>query len=392
MPYEFKLPDIGEGVVEGEIIRWLIQVGDYLEEDQPMVEVMTDKVTVEIPSPVKGKVLETIGSEGEIVDVGATLVVIDAAGGPGRAASASGVAEDAVRTRFERVPVGSPKQAKNLATPAVRRFAQEMGLELARVQGSGAGGRITRQDVERAMGQNPDSPRGNEGVADSIPYRGIRRKIGDHLIAAKRFAPHYTYVDEVDATSLVEVRSEFRRQHDRRDITYLPFIIKACVAGLKKHPILNSTLDEGKKLIRFQPSLNIGVATATREGLVVPVVKKADKKSVLEISKLIRSLAQLAREGTLRAEDLREGTFTITSLGALGGILATPIINYPEVAILAVHKIEERPVVRDGEVVIRSIMNLSLSLDHRVVDGVVGAAFLGDIISYLENPGLLSIN
>ncbi len=393
MPYEFKLPDIGEGVIEGEIIHWLIQGGDQLEEDQPMVEVMTDKATIEIPSPVKGEVLETIGSEGDIIAVGATLVVIAAeGGGPGHASSASGVEAEEVRTRIEQVPVRGQKQGKNLATPAVRRFAREMGVDLAGFHGTGTEGRITRQDVECAMGQKPNSPGECGGAADSIPYRGVRKKIGDHLLAAKRFAPHYTYVEEVDATFLVHLRSEFRRHHDGHDIHYLPFIIKACAAGLKKHPLLNSTLDEEKKLIRFQRSLNIGVATATREGLVVPVVKKADKKNVLEISKVIRSLAQQAREGTIRVEDLRDGTFTITSLGSLGGVLATPIINYPEVAILAVHKIEERPVVRDGEVVVRHMMNLSLSLDHRVVDGIVGAAFLGDVISYLENPGLLSIN
>ena len=396
MPYEFKLPDIGEGVVEGEIIRWMIQVGDHVEEDQPMIEVMTDKATVEIPSPVEGEVLETVGREGDLVAVGATLVVIDAAGGPAPLPDSPGdVPEGRTAhggTRGDQVQVRSQRQEKNLATPAVRRFAREMGVKLAGFQGTGTGGRITRRDVERAMGQTAGNLAGSNTTADAIPYRGIRKKIGDHLVAAKRFAPHYTYVEEVDATSLVQLRSEFKRQHEGQDLNYLPFIIKACVAGLKKHPLLNSTLDEERKVIEFQRSFNIGVATATPDGLIVPVVKNADGKSVLEISSEIRSLARLAQDGQIKLEDLRDGTFTITSLGALGGILATPIINYPEVAILGVHKIEERPVVREGEVVVRHMMNLSLSLDHRVVDGFLGATFLRDVISHLENPGLLSVN
>ena len=382
MPYEFKLPDIGEGVVEGEIVRWLIRPGDHLEEDQPMVEVMTDKVTVEIPSPVSGEVLKTVGGEGALIAVGATLVVIDSPEGPERRLPTAG-------SMVQQAPLRSQKQARNLATPAVRRLSREMGVDLSGVQGTGSGGRITRQDVERAHSQPSEVASQAEGAPDSIPYRGVRKKIGDHLVAAKRFAPHYTYVEEVDATPLVELRSEFRRNHEDQDLTYLPFFIKACVSGLKKHAILNSTLDEEKKLILLKRSYNIGIAIATPEGLIVPVIKKADDKSLLDISAEIQSLAEQARSGRIQLEDLRDGTFTITSLGALGGVLATPIINYPEVAILGVHKIMERPVVRKGEVVIRHMMNLSLSLDHRVVDGFVGAEFLRDVISHLENPGLL---
>ena len=393
MPYEFKLPDIGEGVVEGEIVRWLIRPGDHLEEDQPMVEVMTDKATVEIPSPVSGEVLKTVGGEGALIAVGATLLVIDAPEGPKQATASSEKQPErtppAASSMGQQAPLRSQKQAKNLATPAVRRLSREMGVDLSGVQGTGAGGRITRQDVERAHSQPPEVSSQAEGSRDSIPYRGVRKKIGDHLVAAKRFAPHYTYVEEVDATPLVELRSEFKRHNDGQDLTYLPFFIKACVSGLKKYPILNSSLDEENKLIQLKRFYNIGVAIATPEGLIVPVIKKADDKSVLDISAEIQSLAEQARSGRIQLEDLRDGTFTITSLGALGGVLATPIINYPEVAILGVHKIRERPVVRKGEVVIRHMMNLSLSLDHRVVDGFVGAEFLRDVISQLENPGLL---
>ena len=393
MPYEFKLPDIGEGVVEGEIVRWLIRPGDHLEEDQPMVEVMTDKVTVEIPSPVSGEVLKTVGGEGALIAVGATLVVIDTPEGPEQATAPSERRSErtlpTAGSMVQQAPLRSQKQARNLATPAVRRLSREMGVDLSGVQGTGSGGRITRQDVERAHSQPSEVASQAEGAPDSIPYRGVRKTIGDHLVAAKRFAPHYTYVEEVDATPLVELRSEFRRNHEGQDLTYLPFFIKACVSGLKQHAILNSTLDEEKKLILLKRSYNIGIAIATPEGLIVPVIKKADDKSLLDISAEIQSLAEQARSGRIQLEDLRDGTFTITSLGALGGVLATPIINYPEVAILGVHKIMERPVVRKGEVVIRHMMNLSLSLDHRVVDGFVGAEFLRDVISHLENPGLL---
>ena len=395
MPYEFKLPDIGEGVVEGEIIRWLIRSGEHVEEDQPMVEVMTDKATVEIPSPVGGEVLKTVGGEGDLVAVGATLVVIDALEGPVQATAPSEQRPQeapAAGSIVQQAPVRRQKQAKSLATPAVRRFAREREVDLSGVRGTGSGGRITRQDVERARRRTPRASSQPEGAHDSIPYRGIRKKIGDHLVAAKRFAPHYTYVEEVDATALVEFRSEFQRYNHGQNLTYLPFIIKACVDGLKKHAILNSTLDEEKKLIQLKRSYNIGVGIATPDGLIVPVIKNAHDKSVLDISAEIRSLAEQARSGRIQLRDLRDGTFTITSLGALGGVLATPIINYPEVAILGVHKIMERPVVREGEVVIRHMMNLSLSLDHRVVDGFVGAEFLRDVISHLENPSLLSID
>ena len=395
MPYEFKLPDIGEGVVEGEIVRWLIQPGDHLEEDQTMVEVMTDKATVEIPSPVSGEVLKTVGGEGALIAVGATLVVIDAPGGPRQATAPSEKRPErtppAAGSMVQQAPLRSQKQAKNLATPAVRRLSRELGVDLSGVQGTGSGGRITRRDVERAHNPPSEVSSQAEGAPDSIPYRGVRKKIGDHLVAAKRFAPHYTYVEEADATPLVELRSEYKQNNDGQDLTYLPFFIKACVSGLKTHAILNSTLDEEKKLIQLKRSYNIGIAIATPEGLIVPVIKKADDKSLLDISAEIQSLAEQARSGRIQLEDLRDGTFTITSLGALGGVLATPIINYPEVAILGVHKIRERPVVRKGEVVIRHMMNLSLSLDHRVVDGFVGAEFLRDVISHLENPGLLSI-
>ncbi len=398
MAFEFKLPDIGEGVVEGEIIRWLISKGDEVKEDQPMVEVMTDKATVEIPSPVEGKVLETIGGEGEVVEVGATLVVIETDGDAPPVESHA--PRDEPTPQPAAVKVAAPAQRKKgkvLATPAVRKMARELSVDLGQVEGTGPGGRITRGDVEAFVHRAADAPAeparverrpaAAEGVKE-IPYRGLRKKIGDHLVASKRFAPHYTYVEEVDATQLVDLRKRYRELHPDQSLTYLPFLVKAVVEGLKKFPLVNATLDEERQVIQLHEEFNIGVATATEEGLIVPVIKQADRKSVAEIGQEIARLAAQTREGRVQLEDLRGGTFTITSLGLLGGVLATPIINYPEVGILGVHKIQPRPVVRDGAVVVREMMNLSLSLDHRVVDGAVGAEFLHAVIPYLENPGL----
>ncbi len=404
MAFEFKLPDIGEGVVEGEIIRWLIQPGDIIKEDQPMVEVMTDKATVEIPSPVEGKVLDTIGAEGEVVEVGSTLVVIETDGEPAAAERQRKPQPPEMPAPASPPAVEKPQERgsrKVLATPAVRKMARELSVDLSRLEGSGRGGRITREDVEKFVHRSAEpSPRSAPAPAagasaapdlETIPYRGLRKKIGDHLVAAKRFAPHYTYVEEVDATQLVQLRTRYRQLNPESQLTYLPFLIKSVVEGLRKYPLLNSTLDEERQVIQLKKSYNIGVAAATAEGLIVPVIKHADRKSILELSQEVTRLSEQSREGRIQLEDLRDGTFTITSLGFLGGVLATPIINYPEVGILGVHKIQQKPVVRDGSIVVRHMMNLSLSLDHRVVDGAVGAEFLHTVISYLENPGLLSV-
>ncbi len=406
MAFEFKLPDIGEGVVEGEIIKWLISPGSVVAEDQPMVEVMTDKATVEIPSPVRGKVLKTIGAEGEVVEVGATMVVIetDEDGKPATPEVANRPAAPVVASGSPPAVSPSPSRSsrKALATPAVRKFAREQNVEISRVSGTGPGGRITREDIEsylRGPAATPTAPAQKRATrrpsplqdVDSIPYRGLRKKIGDHLVASKRFAPHYTYVEEVDATQLVELRKRYQELNPKRRLTYLPFLMKAVVRGLKAYPIVNSTLDEDQQVILLKKRYNIGVAVATDQGLIVPVVKDVDRKGLLQISDEIAELSEQARQGKVKLEDLRDGTFTITSLGFLGGVMATPVINYPEVAILGVHKISPRPVVRDGQIVIREMMNLSASLDHRIVDGAVGARFMHAVIPYIENPGLLAV-
>ncbi len=396
MPYEFRLPDIGEGVVEGEIIRWLVRQGDVVLEDQPMVEIMTDKATVEIPSPVPGKVLETRGEEGETVAVGSTLVVIEAEGSVPSATEEE--PESGVRPsepdESPRTPRHKERPADVLATPALRRAARSRGIELSEVTGTGPGGRITQEDLERyeAKGPAPSAP--NAGVAtavkvETMPYRGLRRRIGDRLTLSHRSAVHYTYIEEMDATQLVELRNRYLEGDESRRLTYLPFILKAVVSGLKEFPLLNATLDEGKSEIKLFKYYNIGIATATSEGLIVPVVRNVDAKRLLPLADEIQTLTESARQGRVSLDNLKGSTFTVTSLGPLGGIAATPVINYPEVAILGIHKISKRPVVRDGEIVIRETMNLSLSLDHRVVDGMVAARFLHHVIRLLETPALL---
>jgi len=400
MAYEFKLPDIGEGVVEGEIVRWLVSTGDAVEEDQPMVEVMTDKATVEIPSPVKGTVTKTVGGEGDIIAVGATLVVIDVGDlgsaeipGQKQAKEADGPADESGKggTPTKKTAAGGGA----LATPAVRNVARKRGIDLSLVTGSGPGGRITKDDLDQfvktdavaaAVGQAEP-----EASIERIPYRGLRRKIGAHLSLSKRSAVHYTYVEEVDVSSLVELRDSLRvRGYDH--LNYLPFVLKAVVAGLKKFPIVNSTLDDEKEEILLKKVYHLGIATATEQGLVVPVIRDVDKKSLLELSSDIERLIAAARDGKSKLEDLKGSTFTVTSLGRMGGLVATPVINYPEVAILGVHRIEKRPVVREGAIVIRDMMNLSLSADHRVVDGYVAAEFIHCMMRFLESPGLLLLS
>jgi pyruvate dehydrogenase E2 component (dihydrolipoamide acetyltransferase) len=397
MTFEFKLPDIGEGVVEGEIVRWLISEGDSIEEDQPMVEVMTDKATVEIPSPVRGTVVGRLGSEGDTVAVGNTLVVLEVTNGSQEPVEKERLDfEESQPTVRQPAP---PRAGTVLATPAVRKLARELGIDLTGVEGTGPGGRITREDLEatgtapqeRASSlQRPQGREESETESETIPYRGLRRKIGAHMVASKRSAVHYTYVEEVDASGLVQLRRNASAMlPEGQQITYLPFIIKAVVEGLKRYPLLNSTLDEEREQIVVKKYYNIGVATATEDGLIVPVLKAADRYSIIALGQEISRLSEAARRGTIALEDLKDSTFTITSLGALGGLMATPVINYPEVAILGVHKISPRPAVVDGVVAVREMMNLSLSLDHRVVDGAIGAQFMNYVIQFLENPALL---
>ena len=404
MAFEFRFPDIGEGIVEGEIVRWLVKEGESIDENQPIVEIMTDKATVEIPSPVKGKIAKRIGKDGEMIEVGATLVVIEeteeGVKPPGHHSAHTPSKETrSGQTRVRSTPRDKSKTAKEpvLATPAVRRLARQMGIDLSEIQGSGRGGKVTPEDLENhqsSMVQSKSAPLQDTpatGKVETLPYRGVRKKMGEHLMISRRKAAHFTYVEEVDATEMVRLRKRFLESDkgQRIRLTYLPFIMKAIVTGLKEYPLLNSSLDEEKEVIRLKHYYNIGIASDTPQGLIVPVVKQVDKKDILQLAQEIAQLSEAASTGKTKLEDLRDGTFTITSLGALGGVLATPIINYPEVAILGIHKISQKPVVQDGQIVIRDMMHLSITSDHRIVDGSMAARFLHHIIPVIEDPNLI---
>ena len=395
MLYEFRLPDIGEGVAEGEVVRWLVKEGDELQEDQPMVEIMTDKATVEIPTPRAGRVAKLMYAEGQICPVGKVLIAIEVADAPGTAAAAPEPARVDVTpsaSTGERAPRNNGVNARDagvLATPATRKLARDAGVDIRDVTGSGPAGRVTSDDV-RAHAESPAPTSAAEGDT-RIPFRGVRRKIAEHMVFSKHTAAHFTYVEEIDCTDLVALRERANAKlaDQGTKLSFLPFIVKATANALVKFPQLNATLDDAAGEIIQRGHRHIGLATATDAGLIVPVVRDADRMSITQLAGEIERLAALTRSGKAAREDLSGSTFTITSLGALGGLLATPIINHPEIAILGVHKIARRPAVRGDSIVIRDLMNLSISVDHRVVDGYDAARFIAEIKATLESPGPL---
>jgi pyruvate dehydrogenase E2 component (dihydrolipoamide acetyltransferase) len=417
--YEFKLPDIGEGVVEGEIVKWLVKEGDVLHPDQPMVEVMTDKATVEIPAPRGGKVIKRMYAEGQTCPVGKVLIAIEESG-EATAEQPAPAAPPEVRPlhAVERVGVSpavspSPPTASAgapslgglqtvLATPATRKLARDLGVDLTTISGTGPAGRITSDDVQaahdaptpitgrRAADAVARAPRTSEGGPDvRVPFRGLRKKIAENMVRSKREAAHFTYVEEVDCTQLVGLREKANGRLTGLKLSYLPFIVKATVDALKKFPQLNATLDDKAGEIVQRREYHIGVASQTADGLIVPVLRNADRHSIVDLAREIERLAAATKAGKATREDLTGSTFTITSLGLLGGVLATPIINYPEVAILGVHKIAKRPAVFEDKIVVRDMMNLSISVDHRLVDGYDAARFVAEVKESLESPGLL---
>jgi pyruvate dehydrogenase E2 component (dihydrolipoamide acetyltransferase) len=399
MIYEFRLPDIGEGVAEGEVVRWLVKEGDLLVEDQPMVEIMTDKATVEIPTPRAGRVVRRAFAEGQICPVGKVLIELETletgpSEGPVPPAKGPAGQSPSGPTRSEVSPPQTGGGADVQATPATRKLARDLGVDLGRVTGTGPGGRITPEDIKAAAaGGGAAQPAAVAAVGDvRVPFRGLRKKIAETLVRSKQTAPHATYVEEVDCTELVALR---KRVNDAAGaggtkLSFLPFIIKATVAALKKYPQVNATLDEAAGEIVQRRSYHLGLATATESGLVVPVVRDADGKSLVELARDVDRLAGLTRSGKAAREELMGSTFTITSLGAWGGVMATAIINPPEVAILGVHRIARRPAVVGDKIEIRELMNLSLSFDHRVIDGYDAARFIGEIKGALEAPGPLA--
>jgi pyruvate dehydrogenase E2 component (dihydrolipoamide acetyltransferase) len=422
MSFDFHLPDLAEGMTEAEIVSWKVQVGDSVAMDQPLVEVMSDKATVEIPSPRAGKMSSLNYKEGDMCAVGAVLFVIDEGGGNGVATGAvaatapAASAPLAVPAPPTSAPVAVPAAAaasvaapgaKVLATPGTRRLARELGIDIRTVAGSGKRGRVTSDDVRAARGGAIASAPAAAAAAPApthapvsipvsggeqrVPFRGMRKRISDNMARSVHTAAHFTYVEEVDVTELVELRSRAKERGAERgvNVTYLPFIMKAVVAALKKWPALNASLDESTQEIVYKHYYHLGIAAQGPNGLMVTVVRDADRRSIFDTAAEVQRLGQAVQDGTATRDELSGSTFTISSLGKLGGVLATPIINFPEVGIMGVHKIEQKPAVRDGEIVARYLMNLSISLDHRLVDGWDGAMFLQEVKTLLEDPTLM---
>lgn len=390
MPFEFKLPDIGEGVAEGEVVAWHVSEGDQLDEDQLMVEVMTDKATVTIASPKAGRVHELRARAGESVKVGDVLVVIELRSASTESAPRVAITASAAGEIREFLPGAAQIAAayKPRATPATRRLARELGVDLREVDPTGPRQRVTKQDVERTRDRSAPRDASDQTRA---PFTGLRRLTAQRMQQAKQTAAHFTFVEECDATRLLETRERLRAEAESQAVTltFLPFIIKAVCRALLRHPILNSSLDTSSQEIVTHRHCHIGVATASERGLFVPVVRSAESLDLIALSRTVSQLTEAVRTGTVQPDDLTGSTFTITSLGKQAGLFAVPILNLPNVGILGVHRIKQRPVVRDGAVAVGHVMLLSLSLDHRIVDGHVGAAFAYDVIAALEEPSLL---
>jgi pyruvate dehydrogenase E2 component (dihydrolipoamide acetyltransferase) len=439
--YEFKLPDIGEGIHEGEIVKWHVKEGDMVEEDQIILEVQNDKAVVEIPSPVKGKVLSIQVSEGTVAIVGDTLVTFDAEGTPPPSAHGHHAPEakaepakeeapkapiDAAKTpaaaNVAPTPATAPARAEGdnkrvLAMPSVRKYARELGVDIAQVQGTGNHGRVTKEDVQRfaeggapaavtateteaiaaATGTNAQAPSTTKQVVagdlveERVPLRGLRKVIAGAMVKSKFTAPHVTVMDEVNVGALVELRNRAKKIAEQQGVklTYLPFIVKALIAALRKFPDLNATFDEEAQEIVLKKYYHIGIATATPDGLIVPVVKHADRKNMFEIAGEISELAAKARERKASSDELRGSTITITNIGSAGGMFFTPVINFPEVAIVGTGRITEKPVVKNGEIVVAPVMTLSISFDHRFIDGETAQLCMNHIKRLLEDPELL---
>jgi pyruvate dehydrogenase E2 component (dihydrolipoamide acetyltransferase) len=441
---EFKLPDIGEGIAEGEIVSWKVKAGQAVKEEDEFVEVMTDKATVTITVPFTGVIAELRCKEGDVVPVGSVIAVIDAGATDSAAAPAAAPAKPAAAptpppasatkaAAPAAVPIPTPKPVppppvpaaavaapaaapakafvpsspgKVLAAPATRRRARELGIDLASIAPTGPRGRVTNDDLAAGTAAPaargaapatggagrfapvsiPPAPAGRS--EERIPFRGLRRKIAEAMTRSKYTATHFTYVDDIDVTELVKIRTEAKKAFADKgvNITYLPFVMKAIVAAMREFPVMNASLDEVTNEFVIKKYFNFGIATDTDSGLIVPVIKDVDRKSIGELAKDLQDLAARTRDGKVTVDDLTGGTFTITNAGNIGGLFATPVINFPEVAILGVHAIKDTPVIRDGACVPGKKMYLSVSIDHRLVDGATGARWMNVVKDHLEQP------
>ncbi len=394
MAFNFVLPDLGEGITEGEIRKWLVKEGDAIEEHQAVLEIETDKAVAEVPSPKKGTVLKITKEEGETIKVGEVLMVIGEEGEKVKeptAAEEKPAAEERPKS-VSVVGVLPEEEEAVLATPAVRAFAKEQGVALEKIKGSGPGGSITREDVLKASKQAPKAE-DQYGAVERTAIRGLRKTIARNLVFAQKTTAFVTETDEADITDLWALREREKKPLQEKGIrlTFMPFFIKAVLHTLMEFSLFNSSVDEEREEIIVKKYYNIGVAVDTPEGLIVPVVRNADKKTVRELAAELQDLGQKARDRTIKLEDLKGSNFTITNYGAFGATFATPIINYPDVAILGTGRITDKPWVKGGRIVVRKILPLSLTFDHRVNDGAVAARFLTRLISYLEDPASMFI-
>lgn len=432
--FEYRFPELGEGLHEGEIIKVHIKVGDTVTDEDIIMEVQNDKAIVEVPCPVNGKVTEVLMKDGQVCHVGEVVAIIDAEGDlPEQAAPAAEApkAEAAPAAQAaapaptaQAAPAAAPAAEAPkatgglvLATPSVRKFAREQGVDLTQVSGTGKNGRITRDDVtgfggaaaapaatdaaapaEQASAAAPKSEAKAAPVAagtayrpeERVPFKGIRKAIANAMVKSVYTAPHVTIMDEVDVTELVALRAKYKPYAEKKGskLTYLPFIVKALVAACRQFPIMNSTLDEANQEIVYRKYYNIGIATDTDNGLIVPVIEDADRKNIFMVADAIRDLAVRGRDGKLSANELRGSTISISNIGSAGGMFFTPVINFPEVAILGTGRISEKPVVRGGEIVAAPVMALSLSFDHRLIDGATAQNFMNYIKQLLGQPEL----
>ena len=433
--FVFNLPDVGEGIAEAEVVGWHVAVGSAVAEDDPLVDVMTDKATVEIPSPRAGRVLAITGGPGDKVRVGAELLVLDVdndeaalpqdeAASPGAAvaplaaptiptpaasagplltvAKARRTPQTSGREKIEAaVASARPTGAKPLASPAVRRRAYELGIALQFIPGTGPAGRIGHADLDAYIASGGSAavaasrPAGSARLEriEAIKIIGLRRRIAERMQESKRRIPHYSYVEELDVTTLEELRAHLNARHgaDRPRLTLLPFLIRALVRAVPRFPQVNALFDDEEGIVRRHAALHIGIATQTPQGLMVPVVRHAEALDLWEVASEISRLAAATRDGTAARDELSGSTLTVTSLGPIGGIVTTPVINLPEVAIIGVNRIVERPVAHGGQIVIRKMMNLSSSFDHRVVDGWEAAQFVQELKGLLEQPASLFV-
>ncbi len=413
----FKLPDLGEGTVSAEVVNWLVKPGDVLKEDQPLVEMSTDKAVVEIPSPVGGRVLTINGKPGDVIAVGAELATFDTTIAAGAASAAAKAPDSASASAPAPAVSANPQPARAAgeassqvrASPATRRRAQEAGLDLASVPGTGTSGRITpddllsalsaRNDGTREQAQEPGAPSSAKstgtaaGDVQEIPIIGIRRVIAQRMSESARSIPHFSYVEEVDISALHAMREHLNATAPKgaAPLSYLPFIVAALVRALQRYPQCNAHYDAAREMVLRHRAVHVGIATQTSEGLKVPVVRNADQRKLRELAAEISRVTTAARDRSVKREELSGSTITVTSLGKLGGIASTPIINMPEVAIIGVNRAVERPMVVAGAIAVRRMMNLSSSFDHRFVDGADAAGLIQSLRDLLEHPATIFI-